>query len=379
LSTLTVAAGDTAQDPSERKLPGIRYRFKITVEGLMLLIVMILVGFAAWHSGTNLLYLIFAILMAVYLLHGGVLWFNLRKLDVSQVLPETVVVDQPFDINVTVANNKRFGASFAIRVTHRTERKNRTVGSVIFAVIPRKGSVEGYYTTTLHRRGLHELSEVMLATRYPFGFEERSLIKTVHQSVLALPKTYNVSGIGTNISSGFGDQESQVRGAGTDLYGLREYSPGEHSRHIHWRTSARIQKLMISEYSRDERRQVMLFLDNGLSEELQPQAADDFENAITLTASLARHFIHGGFEVGLVTADTDIAYGQGAAQLLVILRHLATLHLTHPHPYAKLPDRMIKIEYHSFDSNASQTRGQTIDSRLWRIPDSSGLDSEMPL
>src|SRR5690606_28202473 len=122
--------------------------------------------------------------------------------------------------------------------------------------------------------------------------------------------------------AGLGDQESNVRGSGTDLYGLRQYVEGEPARNVHWRTSARAQKLMIAEYTREERRQTVLILDNAAPPEDHPHLFDAFENAVTLAASMSKSLMDGGFEVGLITQERRIEPGQGNARLTEILRVL---------------------------------------------------------
>src|SRR5690606_16926720 len=145
------------------------------------------------------------------------------------------------------------------------------------------------------------------------------------REILILPQTWPVHSVAVKIPTGFGDQESQVRGSGTDLYGLREYVAGEPARHVHWRTSARAQKLMIAEYTREERRQITLVLDNSTPNPVDAAQANAFENAITLTASLARHLIESGYEVGLLTQNVSIEPGQSPKHLSDILKHLAVL------------------------------------------------------
>ncbi len=353
--------------PGRTKKAAITYRFKITLEGLMLLVVIILVGFAAWHSGTNLLYLIFSILIAFYLLHGALLWQNLRALKVEEIFPETVIVEQPFDVVINVANRKKYMATYAVSVTHEAvESRAVKMGSAYFSVVPGAGLHENFYTAVLKRRGYHTVKRSAMSTRYPFGFEERTIVHPLDSRILALPRTYAVGKLAANIPFGFGDQESAIRGTGTELYGLREYVPGEHARHVHWKTSARVQKLMLAEYSRDERRQVVLLLNNSKSEQSAQTVADDFENAITLTASLARHFLTMGYEVGLITHDGEVPVEQGPTQLLSMLRHLAVLELVPHRALSSRHDRVLQVSFD--DEPTAKSAWHVLDSRKWKPP-----------
>ncbi len=63
----------------------------------------------------------------------------------------------------------------------------------------------------------------------------------------------------------------------------------------------------------------MLFLDDCI-----PEGSEDaLEKGITITASLASHFLYKGYQVGLVTSGEEVPLGIGMGQLYKILRTLA--------------------------------------------------------
>lgn len=348
-----------------------RYRqsilFRLTAEGIMLLIIAALVGFAAWHSGANLLYLLFSIHIAAFLLNGFMLSINLTRLRTIEHGPELVVAGQPFIMTVALNNKKRLFSSRSILVTHYLDKSRTPLGIVHFMQVPPASTSEETYQATIPRRGLHTITRSAVTTRYPFGFEERGQVFKTSQQFLALPETFPVTSAILQAPLGFGDQESNVRGSGTDLYGLREYVQGEPARHVHWRTSARAQKLMVAEYTREERRQLYLLLDNTAPDHSTSAAtAEAFEKAVTLTASLARHFIETGYEVGLVTQEGVMTARQGAPHLTAILKHLALISLTENQPLPPV-NNSLQIIFHS-DQIKRNGNGPTIDSRDWHPP-----------
>src|SRR5262245_35778401 len=91
-------------------------RYRITAEGAALMCFIFLVGGAAWHSGTNLLYLIFAVLIAVFCSHGFMVWVALRRISVDRVVPRHVFTGKPAVIGVTLHNRRRFLPGYAFRV-----------------------------------------------------------------------------------------------------------------------------------------------------------------------------------------------------------------------------------------------------------------------
>ena len=112
---------------------------------------------------------------------------------------------------------------------------------------------------------------------------------------------------------------SANKGRGSDLYGLRSYVSGDDRRAIHWKTSARLSKLYIREFAREDARKVTLLLDDCIPEGLE----ESLEKGIVIAASLASHFLYKGYQVGLVTSGEDIPLGIGMEHLFRILRVLA--------------------------------------------------------
>jgi uncharacterized protein (DUF58 family) len=301
-------------------------RYRVTLEGLSLVCVSTLIGFAAWHSGTNLLYLVFATLIALFLIHGLLVWLSVVGIKMERILPVHVYAGRPCPIAIRVYNKKGLLDSRGLRVSD-LGHNGKAIGIVFFGNVPRNGYAEELYETVFPTRGAYKLRNLEAITRYPFGLVERGLKINTNQELLVYPPVDEVGALGTNLVAGFGDQEVREKGTGTELYGLREYVPGEHARHIHWRSSARLNKLMVMEYERDERRHVTLLLWNVAAGPPSRQLLQDFENAVNLTASLANYLIREGFELRLSTALGSTADGQGRRHLYTLLRVLATLPL----------------------------------------------------
>ena len=101
----------------------------------------------------------------------------------------------------------------------------------------------------------------------------------IHPRVVALSATStgflrDVDGITTqNLSS------SDVA-----FHALREYVPGDDRRNIHWRTTARMGKLMVRQFEETQRSHLLLILSTRAADYADPE---DFETAVSSVASLA--------------------------------------------------------------------------------------------
>lgn len=109
------------------------------------------------------------------------------------------------------------------------------------------------------------------------------------------------------------------RGPGTALYNLRRYHDGDDSRAIHWKTTARQRRLMIRETEAEDQRRVVLVLPTAVPDRARPA----FEQAVSLTASLAAFFHQQGHAVRLLVGGQEIPTGSGEAHYDAMLRALA--------------------------------------------------------
>jgi uncharacterized protein (DUF58 family) len=127
------------------------------------------------------------------------------------------------------------------------------------------------------------------------------------------------------------DRESSRRGPGAGVHNLRDYQPGDDSRRVHWKTSARQSRLIVRETEAEDQRMVTLALPTAASADGRARGAvagrfdpsDPFERTVGLVASLAAHFHREGFAVRLLVGDQEVSHGTGEGHLDRILHVLA--------------------------------------------------------
>jgi uncharacterized protein (DUF58 family) len=113
------------------------------------------------------------------------------------------------------------------------------------------------------------------------------------------------------------------RGAGHDLFSLRDYQPQDDLRHIDWKATARARRLTVREFTAEDERRVTIVLDTDAG---QAEASDfdgRFEEAVVHAASLLKHFIDERAEVRLILGGEIGDYGSGLEHLYDNLRRLA--------------------------------------------------------
>src|SRR5687768_3515622 len=102
-------ARNAGREASQMNLP-----FEFTVGGAIVLGLILIVGFSAWNTGNNLLFLVLSFLISSIVVGFFAGSISLKKLDVTMRFPETILAGQPAPILVSVTNRKRIFPAFSV-------------------------------------------------------------------------------------------------------------------------------------------------------------------------------------------------------------------------------------------------------------------------
>ena len=345
-----------------------RQRYRLVSQGWQYVGAMAIIGFAAWHSGTNLVYLVFSAMIAVFVGHGFIVGISLMGLDVRRSLPHHAQAETPVSISLTLSNRRWFLPSYGVRLTdHLTNGK--PLGAAFFFRVDTKSFAETHYTITFPLRGVYKLDRLEVASRFPFGMVERYFLVNQPQDLVVYPQIVEVREWVNRLETYQGEQASHQKGAGLDLFGIRSYNEGEHARRIHWKSTARTQRLMVMEFDREEHPKTTIILRNLVTPEMRndPDVVRNFEIAIVAAASLASQICKGDKEVSLLTSQGVIDAGGGAEHLNRILHALARLELvtTAKRWPADELDRksIVEIRFRDWQSGEGSLADIELDSR----------------
>jgi uncharacterized protein (DUF58 family) len=299
-------------------------RAPLTFEGCVFSLLAFVIGLAATNTGTNLLYLVFSLMLAFLIVSGFLSTRTLKGLSVERSLPKHVAAGETVEIRLTIRNGKRLFGSYGLQVSDCLDDRT-AAGHCYFLRVPPKGQVTVSYPCIFHRRGLYRFANLVVTTTYPFGFVRRSVVVPAAREVLVYPQILAWDQLGLDTPPDFGERESRRRGPGTSLYGIREQQPGEGARWIHWKKTAQTGRLMRREFEAEEKKNVCLLLDNALRNPDDPQTREAFERAVVLAASVAHHLLRSEHQVELLTRSGRVPYNSGPHQRYRILRALALI------------------------------------------------------
>ena len=313
------------------------FPFEPTSGGGVFLVIITVVGFAAWNTGNNLLFLVFSLLLSTLFVGWVAARSSLRDLTVSARFPDHIFAAEPAPVIVTLRNTKRMLPSFSILVeargpdhdaeqNQRRRKRYRKRLLAYFSYVPHSAAAEQKVEQLFPTRGHVLIDGFELSTRFPFGFfRRRRRLRARNVDIIVYPKPEVISDELHLLPMYAGRIPSHRRGAGHDLFSMRDYQPQDDLRHIDWKATARSRKLTVREFTSEDERRITIVLDTRVPAAPHGDLSERFERGVVQAASLLKHFIDERAEVRLVLADDVGPFGSGTEHLYRCLRRLALI------------------------------------------------------
>ncbi|HEY8200625.1 MAG TPA: DUF58 domain-containing protein [Actinomycetota bacterium] len=191
------------------------------------------------------------------------------------------------------------------------------------------------YRLTAGRRGRYVLEAGRLTSTDPFGLAQAPRPAGSPSVLVVFPRLESLRGrvpVGAG-STGASTASAASLTAGSEFFATREWQPGDDMRRIHWRSTARMGKVMVKQEALRGHDRATVVLDNHAASYAGgwegPNGSDAFERAVEAAASIVHHFLAEGFAVRLAMAasDRDLAHARGAAHHRLLMTALATVGL----------------------------------------------------
>jgi uncharacterized protein (DUF58 family) len=308
---------------------------EITSGGAIFIATVVVVGFAAWNTGNNLLFMIFSLLCSTVFVGGVAARASLRDLIVSARFPDHIFAGEAAPVIVTLRNAKRVLPSFSILVEARgpsesslKKRRKKQFAKrqlAYFTYVPHHAAAEQRVEQLFTKRGHVLINGFELSTRFPFGFFRfRRQLRARNVDIVVYPKPQLVGDELHLLPTYAGRMASTRRGVGQDLFSLRDYQPQDDLRHIDWKATARSRNLTVREFSAEDERRITIVLDTrDLSYLDEENFLPRFEAGVVQAASFLQHFVDERAEVRLMVGEDLGRYGGGLKHLYECLRRLA--------------------------------------------------------
>ena len=323
-------------------LHSIRY-FRFTRRGSIFTLSVLCIAFASFNTGNNLLILVLSMLLSSMIVSGMVANAVLRRLKVSINLPKNIHAGQRVVLFLTLENLKKWFPSFALRLQGGFESPSGKRGSDsemqerAFPFIPPGEKLRIRLEWQFPRRGLYRVDGFYVRTSFPFGFFVRGRKLEVQGGVVVFPALIDLGPVRHAFPHLLeGQVEANEKGIGSSLYNVRPYRSGDRARFVHWKASAKMNRLMVKDFAREEDRPLNVVFSTYLPDPGR-QALQRFESAVSLVASLAEFYHIRGHRFTLLCGDFEVSINGHQRDYETLMQFLAQVE---PSSQPKVPLRI---------------------------------------
>lgn len=283
---------------------------------------------AGAYYGENSFILLSCLPLAMVLVNMVAVWGNVRRIEFRRELPGHTHAGEAVDIGLCVTNRGRV-PSFALELDDtRLPDLYRDEPLTLLQAAQAGFLHRTGYTGVFGRRGRHRLDTLLLSSSFPFGLARMSRVLSCNSEIVVYPRPYRLSTDFEqqllNQARFFGESAVSARGQ-EEVFGVREYLPGQNVARIHWRTTARTGKPMVLELEGRQDATFVVVLDTfpvGDPSTLRQR----LESAIGLCAGLAYYLTRQGvlFRFACHGAELQLSQpGRGDGHYHAVMEKLA--------------------------------------------------------
>ncbi|XAS67897.1 DUF58 domain-containing protein [Micrococcaceae bacterium Sec5.7] len=158
---------------------------------------------------------------------------------------------------------------------------------------------EDLFTIPTARRAVIVVGPVRSVRADPLLLLRRQVLWTEPEDLYVHPKTVALAGSAAGFIRDLeGMPTADLSSADVSFHALRDYVPGDDRRHIHWKTTARTNKLMVRQFEETRRAHLAISLSINTDEY---SSEHEFEMAISAAASIGRQAIREQRELDVLT------------------------------------------------------------------------------
>ena len=307
-------------------------RTTVTVEGLLFIVFLMVIAFAAWNTGNNLLYLVLSAMMAFLVAANLIARLSLGDVAVQLRFPDHIFAGEPASLNVTLLNHKKVMPSYSLMVEalsdneddaeaeekdgdkdekqkeNSSNKKARaanprakrgadaerragrnvpdspkivpasdapalSIGKLAYYVlVPARASVRQRVLYTFERRGRYPITGFRISTKFPASFFKKWRRIDASGEIVVYPKPQPLDDFYHALPMLAGQIQSHARGWGDELYAIRRYHPSDHIRNIDWKATAKSSHIMVREHVREDEWRLTIVFDTARPPAGEPPA-----------------------------------------------------------------------------------------------------------
>lgn len=319
-------------------------RLSSTREGFVYWVSWFLLAMIGWYQQINLILLVCGLVAGPLVTSFFMSTAMLRRVKPIRRLPVHVFAGQLLNIDYGLDNSQRKSAVLALTLNDEWLPMDPVPGAISFRPKVFFSRVGGgskdriRWHSVAPARGRYRATSMTLITRFPFGLMERSSMIADADTMVIYPRVGQLTRrwqlVHRQSSQTKRGQKQDRSAQQLEYHGLRDFRPDDSPRWIHWRTSARINQLMVKEFEQQNEQDLAILLDpwlprNRSSEEMRQHVESAIEFAASLCMDLCRS-ARRRVTLGWTGSVPDLRQGQASVRLLhEMLESLATIKPNH--------------------------------------------------
>ena len=235
---------------------------------------------------------------------------NLLGIDVALEFPEERFADSVIPVGIKLTNKRKFMPAFLIRIFINDEE-------VLFPLVEARTTALLYLNMVFESRGIHTITDVVVASVFPFNFftRYRRIPKNLELIIFPRLQRCSLNHLFAGRTRWKGDVSSDAPGYESDLISIRNYVSGDPVKYISWKATAKTGRLKTKELSAIESPNIMIDF-NRLKEH-------DLEQTISCLAYMIVKLIQSGTAVGLIIEGETYKPDHSASHKALLLTRLA--------------------------------------------------------
>jgi len=286
-------------------------------------------GIGALVTGRDLFYNLVYLWLAVIVIAGVWTWTAINRIRIGRhTRALRAQVGRPLEERLSVRNTSAVPKLW-LEVRDHSDLPGHNASLVVDSLAPGRERV--WVVRSLCReRGRFRLGPLSLTSGDPFGLFQVTRQVPQTTNIVVYPMTFELPDFTLPLGPMPGGDALRRRThyVTANAAGVRDYSPGDSFNRIHWRSTARRDRLIVKEFELDPMSDIWIFLDGdrdvqagekaappdepetlaplwvGSREKVALPASTE-EYAVSVAASLAQYFIRHDRTVGMIT------YGRG--------------------------------------------------------------------
>lgn len=252
------------------------------------------------------------------------------NLSILRNIPRSFVTEgENVSITLVVENNKKLPITFLLvdeSLPLSVENLNEETSFVTtkvsnnrsFLRVGGKERVKRTYKVKMNKRGVFFIKDIRVVLGDIFAFSTVTQQITDFNEIVVYPKVQSLKNIKLESTNILGEEIVRRWIYKDPLYirGIREYSSEDRMKDIHWKSSLKMNKLMVKDYDYTSEREIVFIIDVQCGDPYY-QAINEkaVERAITIGVSMARWAVNEEISTGMWTNAHIIGYNKKAEEV----------------------------------------------------------------